>query len=537
MDWNFGDMLDAIEATIAPDALALAHGDRTISWGETSKRTNRLARAFQAAGVQPGDKIGHYMRNSPAYMETSHAAFKARMTPVNINFRYKPQEVAYIAENSDSAVLVYSAEFRETVAEIRGSLPLVKLYVEVGDGSPTPDFAVDYETIVSSGDAAPLGIKRSGDDMLFLYTGGTTGMPKGVMWPHKELREVQLMGARKMGTALETMEALTEQIRTVGPAAPFVPACPLMHGTGYFSAIGAALAGAAVVTLENPGFDAAELWAAVDRHKVGSIAIVGEVFAKPMLRVLEENPGKYDVSSVVNIISSGVMWSVETKRALLEYLSQTVLTDSFGASEGVGFGASMMTKDGEIPTAKFTIGDRCQVFDENDEPVAAGSGKPGIIAMMPPIPLGYYKDEAKTAKTFRTIRGQRYSIPGDWCTVEADGSLTLLGRGGSSINTGGEKVFPEEVEEALKTHPSIEDALVVGVPDPTWGQAITAVVKTVPGYAFAEDALKLHVRETLAAYKSPKRIILAEGVALRAPNGKADYKAANELARAAQPAA
>ncbi|BCW87310.1 3-oxocholest-4-en-26-oate--CoA ligase [Alphaproteobacteria bacterium SO-S41] len=531
-DWNFGDILETVEDAIDPAKLAFAHGERTITWGEAAKRGNRLARALQAAGLKPGDKVAHYMRNSPAYMETTRACFKGRFTHVNINYRYRPDEVAYIVENSDAAALVYDAVFRDTVAAIRDRLPTVKLYIEVGGGADRASFAEDFERLSSEGDASGLDIKRSGDDLLFLYTGGTTGLPKGVMWPHKALREIQLMGARKLGPAPETHEELAAAIKLTGGGAPFIPACPLMHGTGFFSAIGATGNGGAVVTLEGQSFDAQELWRAVDRHKVGTIAIVGEVFARPMLQALQERPGEYDVSSVLVIISSGVMWGTDNKRALLEFMPQTVMTDSFGASEGVGFGASQMTKDGEIPTAKFVIGDRCKVFDENDQPVEPGSGKPGIIAMMPPIPLGYYKDEAKTAKTFRKIGDTIYSVPGDWCTVEADGSLTLIGRGSASINTGGEKVFPEEVEEALKTHPSIEDALVVGLPDPTWGQAITAVVKLTPGFGFAEDELKTHVREKLAPYKTPKRILIGENVAMRAPNGKADYKAVLEFARA-----
>jgi fatty-acyl-CoA synthase len=230
------------------------------------------------------------------------------------------------------------------------------------------------------------------------------------------------------------------------------------------------------------------------------------------------------------MVSSGVMWSVEVKRGLIRHIPQIVLMDSFGSSESVGLGSSQMTKDGEIQTAKFTIGERCKVFDENDQPVLPGSGKTGMIAQCPPIPLGYYKDPEKTAKTFRTINGVRYSIPGDWCRVEADGTLTLLGRGSVCINTAGEKVYPEEVEEALKTHPAIADALVVGVPDERWGQAVTAVVHVAPNYRFDEGDLRQHVRSRLADYKTPKRV-LASTISLRAPNGKADYKAAGEFAR------
>ncbi|MCC6919590.1 MAG: acyl-CoA synthetase [Alphaproteobacteria bacterium] len=534
MDWNFGDILDVIERTVDPNRLALAHGDRTLTWREAGERSNRLARNFAAAGVKVGDKIAHYMRNQPAYMETVRAGFKGRFTHVNINYRYKPDEVAYIIENSDAAVLVYGSEFRDTVTEIRDRLPLVKLYVEVGGGKDKAPFAEDFETLATAGDGSPLDIRRSGDDQLFLYTGGTTGMPKGVIWPHKELREVALMGARKAGLAApDTIPELIAAL-TAGPlSTPMLPACPLMHGTGLFSAIGAAMNAGAIVTLDNASFDAHELWRAVDRWKVGSMAIVGDAFAKPMLRALNEKPGAYDVSSVLNIVSSGVMWSTEVKRGLLEHMPQAMMTDSFGSSEAVGLGSSIMIKDGEIPTARFTIGDRAQVFDENDEPVAPGSGKQGLIALAPPLPLGYYKDEAKTAKTFRTIRGQRFSMPGDFCIVEADGTIVLLGRGNATINTAGEKVFPEEVEEVLKTHPSIEDALVVGVPDEKWGQAITAVVKTAPGYGVDEADIVAHVKHRLAAYKSPKRVLLADGISLRAPNGKADYKTAAAFARAA----
>jgi len=294
--------------------------------------------------------------------------------------------------------------------------------------------------------------------------------------------------------------------------------------------MGAMLAGGCVITLESPSFDPAELLAATHKHKPQSLVIVGDSFAKPILNALDAAPGQYDVSSVMVMISSGVMWSLEVKRGLLEHMPQAMLNDGFSSSEALGMGASVMTKAGEVQTAKFMIGDRCRVFDENDEPVEPGSGKPGIVALGQPNPLGYYKDEEKTAKTFRMIGGVRYSIPGDWCVVEADGSLTLLGRGSACINTAGEKVFPEEVEEALKTHPSVEDALVVGLPDEKWGQSVTAVIRLARGESLDEDLLRRHVRERLAGYKTPKRVLTGE-VSLRAPNGKANYKAASDFAR------
>jgi fatty-acyl-CoA synthase len=305
-----------------------------------------------------------------------------------------------------------------------------------------------------------------------------------------------------------------------------------MHGTGLLTAMGAMLSGGSVVTLEGETFDAEELLQAIETHKPQSMAIVGDSFARPILNALEANPGKYDVSSLMAIISSGVMWSVEVKRGLLEHMPQVMLNDGFSSSEALGMGVSVMAKGGEVQTAKFMIGERCRVFDEHDQPVEPGSGVPGMVAIAGPNPLGYYKDEAKTARTFREIGGVRYSIPGDWVLVEPDGSLTLLGRGNACINTAGEKVFPEEVEEALKTHPSVEDALVVGLPDEKWGQAVTGVVQLAEGCDLDEAGLRSHVRRSLAGYKTPKRIFIADR-SLRAANGKADYPAAKAAAEAA----
>jgi fatty-acyl-CoA synthase len=260
--------------------------------------------------------------------------------------------------------------------------------------------------------------------------------------------------------------------------------------------------------------------------------MVGDAFGKPMLNALEKGGRRYDLSSIVGILSSGVMWSREVKRGLLEYMPGAVLSDGFSSSEAIGLGASVMTKDAEVPTAKFVIGDRCRVFDADGAPVEPGSGVPGMIAVGPPNPIGYHKDPEKTARTFRVFDGVRYSIPGDWCIVEADGSLTLLGRGSACINTAGEKVFPEEVEEALKTHPSVEDALVVGLPDDKWGQSVTGVVRLAPGAHLDEAALRDHVRGQLAGYKTPKRVI-ATADAIRASNGKADYATAKAIAETA----
>ncbi len=530
MPWNYGDILDAISPVLPPDAPALIHGSRVVTWVETTKRSNNLARALLARGARPGDKVAFYMRNRPEYVETLAASFKARLTHVNVNYRYTPGEVHYIFDNSDAQTVVYGSEFRDAITEIRPRLDKVKTFVEVTDDEPPANFAESYEALAREGDGAPLDIVRSPDDQFFIYTGGTTGMPKGVIWTHNDMRETQLAALRRMGPVPENLAEVIEAIKLAGPGPRLLPACPLMHGTGMLMAISTMLAGGCVITLTKPSLDAHELFEAVQKHKATGIVIVGDAFAKPMLQVLEEKPGRYDMSSVINMVSSGVMWSREVKAGLLTHIPQAMLVDSFGSSEAVGFGSSIMTKDGEIQTAKFQIGERCKVFDENDQLVEPGSGKPGIIAQSAPIPIGYYKDPEKTAKTFKTIDGVRYSMPGDWCVVETDGTLTLLGRGSVCINTAGEKVYPEEVEEALKTHPSIEDVLVVGVPDEKWGQSVTAVVQIAAGVRLDEAALRAHVRDRLAGYKTPKRV-LATNISLRAPNGKADYKAALEFAK------
>jgi fatty-acyl-CoA synthase len=295
-----------------------------------------------------------------------------------------------------------------------------------------------------------------------------------------------------------------------------------MHGTGWFTAMGAMLNGGAVITLtEKARFNPTNLWDTVETHRVTSMAIVGDAFARPMLQALDENPGRWNLESVVGIVSSGVMWSAEVKKGLLRHMPQAALTDSFGASEAVGFGTSVTTADGTTETSKFEIGPSCRVFSEDGREILPGSSEPGFIARGGAVPLGYHKDPEKTASTYRTINGVRYAIPGDWCLVAADGSITLLGRGSNCINTAGEKVYPEEVEETLKSHPCVSDALVVGVPDEKWGQSVTAVVSLNENAT--EEELRSYVQSRIARYKAPKRILFRENLG-RAPNGKADYK-------------
>ena len=532
MPWNYGDILDIVGRAVSPDAPAFIHGERTIPWKDAYRRMNNLARALGERGAKPGGKVAFYLRNCPEYSEAVGATYLGRFVHVNVNYRYKPEEVRYILDNSDAQALIYASEFRDAVEEIRNQLPNIETYIEVGEGG-IADFAENYETLAEEGTGAPLGIKRSPNDMLFIYTGGTTGMPKGVMWEHGQLCEIWLTRMKRtLGVAPSSLEEYEKMIAAAGAGSRSLPACPLMHGTGYITASTTLLGGGCVVTVDNLHFDPHAIWSAVEKHKVQGISIVGDPFARPLLTALDEEPGRYDLSSMLTMTSSGAMWSIEIKRGLLRHMPQLTMTDSFASTEAMGMGSSVVTKEGEKKTAAFELGENAIVIGEDDIPIAPGTGKAGLVALGGPLPAGYYKDPEKTARTFRTVGNRRYSIPGDWARVEADGTITLLGRGSNCINTAGEKVYPEEVEEALKTHPSIEDALVLGVPDEKWGQAVTGVVTLANGAAFDEDALRAHVREHLAGYKTPKRIVVAE-VPLRAPNGKADYKGVGNFARAA----
>ena len=363
--------------------------------------------------------------------------------------------------------------------------------------------------------------------MVFLYTGGTTGMPKGVMWTQAAIFEA--LGGGGIAALGEQPSANVEEQRAriarEGTALRLLPACPLMHGTGQFTAFNALGGGGAIVTCESQRLDPALLWETAVARGTAAIAIVGDAFAKPMLRTLEENPGRFDLSPVKLIVSSGVLWSPAVKQGLLRHIPHALLMDSFGSSEAMGFGTELTTKDTSVSLGRFKLGPNCQVFTPDGRQVEPGSGEAGFVARSGPIPLGYYKDEKKTAETFRTYAGRRWSIPGDFCTVDADGTLNLHGRGSVCINTGGEKVYSEEVEETLKLHPDVRDAVVVGIPDEKWGEAVTALIELEAGRSLGEEELRGFVRERLAGYKVPKRLVFAASVG-RSPSGKADYKAA-----------
>ncbi len=537
--WHLADIWENV-ARAVPDEPAIVQGDRRYSWREYEDRAARLAQVYTGYGLKPGAKIALYAHNCAEYMEAQFAAFKARLCPINVNYRYLEDELVYIIENSDSEALVFQARFAPVVAAIRDRIPGVKLFLQIDDGSgESLDGAVDYEGALAAADPMPA-IERSEDDIYMLYTGGTTGMPKGVMYDHKTFAGA-LMGRGFEVLGLEPpagpddFGACVLRLQAAGMLPKSIPACPLMHGTGMW--IGAMIphaAGGAVILFDNRHFDPDPVWQLVEKEKASDLTIVGDVFAKPLLAALDaakERGEPYDTSSLTKMSSSGVMWSAENKAGLLEHMNIAIL-DSIGATEG-SMGVSVTTREnvGIGQTAKFELNDTTKILTEDGREVEPGSGEKGLICNGGMVPLGYYKDEKKSAATFPTFDGVRYSITGDYATIEADGTITLLGRGSICINSGGEKIFPEEVEEALKTHDSVNDCLVVGVPDDRFGERVTAVISASGGGEIEPDTLKNHVRGRLADYKAPRGYVMVDTVP-RAANGKPDYKGAKAMALA-----
>lgn len=525
--WNFADVYELVASKV-PDRPAQIQGDRVITWGEFDARADALAADMLSAGLTHQSKVAAYLFNGPEYLETYIAAFKGGFAPVNTNYRYGHDEIVYLFSNADAEAVVFHATFLDLVERVRHELPGVRRWYCVADGSAEcPSWAVDYEAVVAKRVQGPVKGPwgRSPDDLLLLYTGGTTGMPKGVMWRQDDLFNVLGAGGNAV-LGIPPAESIEQIGARLDPSAPgfvLLSACPLMHGTGQFSSLIAMNLGGAVVSLPSRHFDVDELLGEVQRRKVNSIIIVGQAFAGPILEHLDANPGAYDLSSVLMMSSSGVMWSQDNKEGLLRHMPGAALFDSFGSSEAVGMGASVSTKGGTSQTARFALGPMCAVFTEDGRRVEPGSGERGLVSVSGFIPLGYYKDEVKTAQTFRIFEGQRWTVPGDWAEVNEDGTLNLLGRGSVCINTGGEKVFPEEVEEALKRHPSVRDAVAVGIPDQRFGETICAVVESAGATPPDLKMLADFVKEHLAHYKAPRHLVLVDTIG-RAPNGKVDYK-------------
>ena len=520
--WNLADLWEAI-ADRQPDAPAQFAADRVWTWADFDRRADGIAATLLAAGATHQDKVAQYLYNCPEYLESIFGAFKAGLAPVNTNYRYGVDELVYLWDNADAVAVVFHGTFSERIEQVRPRTPRVRTWLWVDDGSgPCPDWAVPYEraaAVASGRVSAPWG--RSGDDLLLLYTGGTTGMPKGVMWRQDDL--VGILDAANRNRLPPEIDLTAVQERVTQPGPRNLPAAPLMHGTGQFNAISNLMVGGSIVTMQGRHFDAAELLDTIVRYEVASMSIVGDAFAKPMLRALDAEPGRWDLSCLRVIVSSGVMWSAETKAGLLRHDDRLIMVDALGSSEAVGMGQNTTSSESSSSTATFELGPNTRVLTEDGREVVPGSGERGRVALRGRTPIGYYKDPEKSASTFVVIDGVRWSIPGDWAEVDADGTVHLLGRGSQCINTGGEKVYPEEVEEVLKLHPDILDAAVVGLPDERFGQAITALVEPAPGVVVDGAAVIAHVKQRLAAYKAPKQVLVIDTVG-RAPNGKLDYK-------------
>ena len=538
MTMNLADIWEAVADSL-DNEVALIHGEQQLTYRQFEDRAARLASALQASGIGPGDKVALYLYNANEYLETTFAAFKLRAVPVNVNYRYLANELHYLLENADAEAIVYHGALAERVEAVRARLPKLRTFIQVAgtddDRRPLLDGARVYEDLIQ-GHGPAARIERSPEDLVFLYTGGTTGLPKGVMWQHAELFKIFSAGYAAAGGEVPATPAeagaTAKRMREMGVSGPSLAAAPLMHGMAWFTSMGRLVTGCTVVSLTGRSFDAHELWQTVQRHRVAFCVIVGDAFARPMIAALEEAEAQgrpYDLSSLMLIVSGGVMWTAASKKAFLDR-GVGMLMDGLGSSEATGIGM-MITTAGENPTTgRFQLSPTTKVIAEDGRELTPGSEEIGILAVGGPLPVGYYKDESKTEATFRVIGGVRYSIPGDYAKVEADGSITLLGRGSVCINTGGEKVFPEEVEEVIKLHPAVEDCIVVGVPDAKWGEAITAIVKLVPGAEAPEAEIIAATRQHLAAYKAPKNVAIVEHI-VRSPAGKADYRWAKETAK------
>ncbi len=535
MNLDFASVWEMV-SDLVPENDALICGEDIVTWKEYDDRASKIASALSEAGLGANSKAGLYLNNSNEYLIAQYAIFKVGGIPINVNYRYVEEELIYLLENSDAEAVFYHACYSSRIKEIAGSLPNIKAWIEVSDGTESKfDQSLKYEDLLNQ--HSPMKrIHRDPETIYMLYTGGTTGMPKGVMYKQGEFLVYLFRTLKAMGYDVpEDLSDLESRIEASKSGNAFIRSlvgCPLMHGTGmWLGAFLPLLLGGTAITTSNLGFDPDQLWAQVQNKKATNIVIVGDAFAKPMLDALNRgvsDGSAYDISSVQVIISSGVMWSAEVKQGLLEHHDMKLM-DTMGSTEG-GMGASVTTRDNPPATAKFALNPGVIVLADDGEILSPGSEKIGLIGTSGLVPVGYYKDEKKSAKTFREVDGVRYSFPGDYAKLEADGTITLLGRGSNCINSAGEKIYPEEVEEALKKDASVFDCLVVGMPDEKFGQKIVAVVSTVDNQQINEAELIENTRKSIAGYKLPKIILFTDEVQ-RAPNGKANYKWAKTFAK------
>lgn len=521
LNWNVADLMEALTDSYPDREALVVDGGPRLSWAELDDRASRLANYFLESGLSPGAHVGCYCINGNEYLETMVACFKARMVPINVNWRYKADEVKYLFDDADLAACVIDPEFAEIVEDVRTELPKLAHVIVTGG---------DYESRLSSASAErPLAGMRSGDDRYFLYTGGTTGYPKGVEW-----RQEDIIGAVWRTTGNLDMSQPPGQVVDLAssPRTRYLAIPPFMHGAAHWGAFGCWLAGGTVLCMRSRSLDAEATLSFAASEAPNLMLIVGDAFAAPLLKELDaaKDRGKpYDLSSLKVLVSSGAPLSIQHKEAFQARIPRIVIADTLGSSES-GVQAIAPWRP-EIQATRFVMNEVTTILDEDTlEPIEPGSGRQGVLAKSGYLPLGYYKDPEKTKKTFPEARGRRWVITGDHATAEADGSIILLGRGSNCINTGGEKVYPEEVEAAIKAHPAVSDVLVVGVPDERFGSAIAAVIAAdIP---VGVDEIRSFTAERLAGYKSPRQVVQVDAVP-RAPSGKPDYKSALEIAVAA----
>jgi acyl-CoA synthetase (AMP-forming)/AMP-acid ligase II len=524
MEFNLADLFESLADAI-PERIAAVAGDRRATYRELDARADQLAGALAARGLGPGSHVGLYLYNGIEFLEAMLAAFKIRAVPVNVNYRYVEGELAFLMKNADLAALVYSHDLGSRVAAVREGVPTLRVVASVG--GPPIEGGVAYEDLVASGAPERRPGPRSGDDLYIIYTGGTTGMPRGVMWRHEDVLFAGLQGGNPGGEPHARPEDLAPAARD--REAPFVllPAAPFIHGTAQWGAWIAWFSGGTVVLAPGKSYDARLVCELCAREKVTTLVLVGDAMVRPFADALAASAASgapYDMSSLMVISSSGAILSDAVKEHLQEMLPHTMILNNFGATEtghqGTAFGAGRPT---------FYMDESNTVLGEDMRPVTPGSGVMGRLARSGRLPVGYYNDPEKTAATFLTLDGKRWVVPGDFATVEEDGQITVFGRGVMCINSGGEKIFPEEVESTLKAHPSIEDALVVGIPDERWGQRVAAVVEPRPGAEVTLEMVDAHCRAHLAGYKVPRLLRVVDRIA-RQPSGKPDYRWAREIA-------
>jgi acyl-CoA synthetase (AMP-forming)/AMP-acid ligase II len=536
VNYNLADIFESVVDVIG-EREALVCGDSRLTYSELDALANRVAHHLDEAGVQAGQHVGVQLLNGVEYVATMVACFKLRAVPVNVNYRYVSDELAYLFGDADLVALVYGAEFAPTVAEVRDRCPALRHLIEVpsadpletGEDAPRLAGSTAWSEVAGSGSTERGFGPRSADDLYIIYTGGTTGMPKGVMWRHEDIFFAGMGGANPTGTPVSRADQVAEQVLTRGALVMF-PVAPLMHGAAQLATWIGFLQGAKVILVRR--FDPVDVIRTAEREGANSMSIVGDAMARPLAEALAGELSGTQLPNLFAISSAGAILSRSVREDLQELLPNVFLLDNFGASE-TGFQGT--GKPGSSPDAglKFSVNERTAVLAPDFTPVQPGSGVVGRVAQRGYVPLGYYKDEAKTRESFVTIDGERWVLLGDMATIEADGTVAVLGRGSVCINTGGEKVYPEEVEAALKAHPGIYDAVVTGVPDERYGARVAAVVELRdPASAPTTAQIIDHARARVAGYKVPRLVVVVPQIR-RSPSGKADYPWAGQVARAA----